>query len=309
MTSDATFQAPGKVIVNWNAQPGHLIITPPCRRIFNDADLSTFLKSRSHSKICLFIEQLCQAIQNPSNEAPSEICMQIVSDILDPLQAGIALHPPLQTSQRFGNRAFTTWHQWAAATIPDLLFPLLHNPQLHCEASAYLAGSFGDPSRIDYGTGHELSFIVFLMVLNDSGKLLISDSLALVVFQRYWKLVRSIITAYQLEPAGSHGVWGLDDYHHLPFLFGAAELMKSTLPVKQVFSYKTEGFFGDALLAVRQGKCAALHEAAPILWSISEVESWGRVTLGLFRMYQAEVLGKRPVVQHLLFGTCLPWET
>lgn len=81
---------------------------------------------------------------------------------------------------------------------------------------------------MDYGTGHEAAFGIFLLCLTlirfFEPALEEERNLVLVVFTRYFRLCWKLQDVYRLEPAGSHGVWGLDDYSFLGYIFGSGQL-------------------------------------------------------------------------------------
>jgi len=226
------------------------------------------------------------------------------------------------------------------------------------ELCSYFCLSFGHPVRIDFGTGHECSFLVFLYCLcylgffregtgngNTVSHLfqnswftpdIIQNSIsyisttpvqskpapsseimapvALSIISQYLIVCRNIQSEYVLEPAGSRGVWGLDDYHCIPFYIGACQFQNPNLEVEytpdcihdnhllQSKASNVYMYLGCTKHVMTLKKGAPFNESCPMLDDISRMKSWKKISNGLLRLYNGEVLDKMPVVQHFLFG-------
>jgi serine/threonine-protein phosphatase 2A activator len=159
--------------------------------------------------------------------------------------------------------------------------------------------------------------------------------------------VRTIIKRYTLEPAGSHGVWGLDDHSFIPYIFGAAQFApaisesdlvpeEGSLPdapapggvakANIVERERGENLYFSAIGFIYDVKRGPFWEHSPMLYDISGIQAgWAKInkvrlsplpgliclansTQGMIKMYNAEVLSKFPVVQHFPFGSLFSWD-
>lgn len=79
-----------------------------------------------------------------------------------------------------------------ARVLPPALAPAI------VELSPYFVDSFGNATRIDYGTGHETTFAALLFCLARLGVLAAGDCQAAVarVYWRYLRLMRRVQTTY-----------------------------------------------------------------------------------------------------------------
>lgn len=291
-----------------------------------------------------------------SKDTPLYPFLNAVLTNVFPVIRGWVRDVPLQDlkQQRFGNKAFRDMSEKlvneAGALIDTHIIPTLGldvctmpkwassreelKLTVSAELRAYLLDSFGNSSRIDYGSGHELHFFVFLMVgciyLSD-GKLVADHTelpppmvaglkdLVLVVFKDYLDLCRMIQSRYCLEPAGSKGVYGLDDYHHLPYIFGASQLEgaekqkedpilpKHITDANKVDAHRGRYMYFEMIGWINENKKGPFHEHSTILYNISGIDDWERITRGMFKMHTGEVMGKFVVIQHFLFGKTLPY--
>ncbi|KAF8475921.1 Phosphotyrosyl phosphate activator protein-domain-containing protein [Kalaharituber pfeilii] len=345
------------------------IFKPSEKRIHSQADLDHFNVSPAYNRIVAFLNHLNAsvsplAISSLQQEAAGESTfsmpaispekvytnsptiqvsqpVQQIVDLIQELEQFIAECPPDTGPRRFGNVAFRTWHKVAEERIPELLDKHLsteiicHKPttgiSAKAEVTTYLMGSFGSAQRLDYGTGHELSFLAFLCAIWLLGSFIPGrdeQAIVLRVIPTYLHLIRTLVKTYTLEPAGSHGVWGLDDHSFLPYIFGSAQLTtqapqpgvepdyrKTKVPKPGdvakpmiVDEWREKNLYFGAIGFINDVKKGPFWEHSPILFDISGVkEGWGKINIGMIKMYKAEVLGKFPVVQHFPFGSIFPW--
>lgn len=162
----------------------------PIKKINEGHHVSTFLASRAYHDILTFLMQLNAAMfpryMQDSNETLERVqtweldsphvsysaTVKRLSQLLDDLDKIIDEVPPDPGPRRFGNASFRKWNEIVASRSPALL--QLHLPAdvldrqsatvatARSELESYLLGAFGSAQRLDYGTGHELSFLAFL---------------------------------------------------------------------------------------------------------------------------------------------------
>ncbi|KAK4189369.1 Serine/threonine-protein phosphatase 2A activator 1 [Podospora australis] len=274
--------------------------------------------------------------------------------------------PEDNPNRRFGNAAFRVWYKKLEQRAGGLLNNVIggetggrrgdgvkqeegreeanegENDRMLEEVKAYFLGGWGSAQRLDFGTGHELSFLAFLGCLwklgvfhrgqegpkGEEGE--IERGIVLGVIEPYLNVVRKLILTYTLEPAGSHGVWGLDDHFFLPYILGSAQLtrpidenepmpLEGSMPgapkpadiIKHdaVERYREVNMYFSAVGFINDVKKGPFWEHSPILFDISGIkDGWGKINKGMIKMFDAEVLGKFPVVQHFPFGSLFEWE-
>ncbi|VVC98305.1 serine/threonine-protein phosphatase 2A activator-like [Leptidea sinapis] len=292
----------------------------PQRAVKTITDMAIWEKSEAYMEYTGFIATLNEAIKGKPLSVDCKISPSVTKlvEMLEKIDKLIDEFPPIDQPQRFGNTAFKDWLAKLKLNATQYLQDAL-DQKLHLaipEIKIYLEESFGNATRIDYGTGHEMSFIMFLCCIYKIGCLNTDDNVATVflIFNKYLSIARRLQQTYRMEPAGSHGVWSLDDYQFVPFIWGSSQFIDQAkvhppgkfLDDDIIEKFSNEYMFLSCIKYIKEVKKGPFAEHSNQLWSISAVASWYKINQGLIKMYKKEVLAKFPVIQHVLFGSLLP---
>jgi serine/threonine-protein phosphatase 2A activator len=184
----------------------------PRKRINNLADIEHFQSSEAGKTLWGFIAGLSDAVvgKKLSDYCRESPLIKTLCEILEEMSSWVEQLPPKQQPARYGNPAFREWQAWLEERGPGLMLRILPEALKEgvVEIFPYFADSFGNATRIDFGTGHEANFAAWLLCLVRLGLLNEDDYQALVtrVFVKYLDLMRKLQTTYWLEPAGQYRI-------------------------------------------------------------------------------------------------------
>jgi len=329
-SSNVVTNAPSVAVLD-KSQP-HTFISP-LKKINEGQDVPAFLTSRAYGDIMTFLLQLNHAmfpLYTPKSDqkekdiqifeqgSPNVVSTETVNGLealIEELGRMLDEAPPDTGPRRFGNASFRKWYQLVEDRTSNLLerylpgevlsFSSASEVSARDELQSYFLGSFGSAQRLDYGSGHELSFLSFLACIWKLGGFDLSNpdnearAIVLAVFSPYLTLIRRLIKTYTLEPAGSHGVWGLDDHSFIPYILGSAQLGPPISPGAQtptegsragapdpadvakiaaVERERGKNMYFDAIGFIHDVKKGPFWEHSPMLYDISGVRAgWGKI--------------------------------
>ncbi|KAI9314883.1 Phosphotyrosyl phosphatase activator [Dichotomocladium elegans] len=293
----------------------------PVKRIITKEHLDQYLQSDAYQSFIEYIIRLNDAVCDLKIDTELTLSPNVkaILNVLSVLKEYIKAIPAVENSKsRFGNPSFRDFYDRVEANAAELMGRFVKPTEAIPEVARYFVESFGNRKRIDYGTGHEANFMAWLLCLEKLGVLTSEDDRAVVlrVFVEYIAVMRQLQFEYWLEPAGSHGVWGLDDYHFLPFMFGSSQLKnhkyirpKSIHDEDTVCEFSKSYMYLACIRFINEVKTSAsLRWHSPMLDDISACKTWIKVNQGMIKMYKAEVLGKLPIMQHFMFGSLIHFE-
>ena len=266
----------------------------PVTRIKSAEMISVWEKSESYLEYLGFILAIGESIKGRkiTEEVEMSAACHKLSVMLEKLSDNVKQCSPAEMQARYGNPAYRDWYDKLENSAEELISDVIGDEVKAkggvTELKPYLMDSFGNKTRIDYGTGHEMAFVMFLCALFKTGVLIQSDKagVGLKVFSAYMNLCRELQTVYRMEPAGSMGVWNLDDYQFVSFIWGAAQLSSEKPPrVKpkaisdpdMAEMLSRENHFFACLAYIHKVKSGPFHEHSNQLWNISAVPLWSKV--------------------------------
>lgn len=217
-----------------------------------------FTETHAYEKIKTFISSISKSIKINEQHNNTKYLEE-----LDKIRQIISSTPLSDEKGRFAN--------------PNLRIVFL---QIKHE-NKYFINSWGNSKRLDYGAGHELNYLCYCYQKYVERELNINEVCNLLI--EYFKIVKMFIEKFNIEPAGSKGMWTLDSYQLLPFVIGSAQASK-----------KVEEWFQDIL-----------DRNKSILVGRLIYRKWNDVHEDMYKMYDREVLSRHVVTKSFLYSEYL----